>query len=186
MAAYWTVLLAELLGDKTVYTVASLAVRFRPGVVFGATIVAFAGKMLAAVLLGSVMVHFLANWTAALSAVALFISAALIWFRKPEPRRSETLAARGWSQAAIVSFASVFLTEWGDPGQIAAAALAAQSKIWVAVWFGGTLALTTKAAVALTVGLKLRNWMPDGVLRGLAAASCCVLGFLSLVGLTPQ
>ncbi|MDT5262077.1 MAG: Ca2+/H+ antiporter, family, partial [Acidobacteriota bacterium] len=77
-------------------------------------------------------------------------------------------------------FASLFLTEWGDPGQISAAALTAQTHLPHAVWLGGTLALTTKGALALTLGLKLRDRINEKVLRRVAAASCCILGLLAL------
>ncbi len=55
IAAYGTILLSELLGDKTVYTISSLAMRFRPLHVFFGFSVAFMIKMLAAVLLGQVI-----------------------------------------------------------------------------------------------------------------------------------
>ena len=41
LIAYWTVFIAELVGDKSIYTVSSLAIRFRPIIVLGALVVAF-------------------------------------------------------------------------------------------------------------------------------------------------
>jgi Ca2+/H+ antiporter, TMEM165/GDT1 family len=81
---------------------------------------------------------------------------------------------------ALISFAALFLTEWGDPGQIAAAALTAQSRLPIIVWLAGTLALVTKSGLAMTVGLKLRDRIPHQRLRTLAAASCCILGVIAL------
>jgi len=57
VTSYWTVLVAELIGDKSIYTVASLTLRFRARpVLFGMT-AAFGGKMLAAVLLGQLLMQ---------------------------------------------------------------------------------------------------------------------------------
>jgi putative Ca2+/H+ antiporter (TMEM165/GDT1 family) len=181
LASYWTILVAELLGDKSIYTVASLSLRFRVGLVFLGMSAAFAGKMLVAVMLGRVLVQAPAQWTAAASALIFFVAAAFTWFRGPEGGRARApAAASSWQRAALVAFASLFLTEWGDPGQITAAALTAQSDMPLAVWFGGTLALTTKGALALTLGLKLRDRVNERVLRVVATVSCCVLGMLAL------
>ena len=180
LASYWTVLVAEMIGDKSIYTVASLSLRFRVGLVFLGMLVAFGGKMLAAVLLGRALVQIPAHWTAALSALIFFIAAAFSWFRGTETVPSQPSAPATWRRATLVPFASLFLTEWGDPGQIAAAALTAQSNMPLAAWLGGTLALTTKGALALTLGLKLRDRINEKALRVVATASCCVLGILAL------
>jgi len=180
VAAYWTVFVVELIGDKTIYTVTSLAVRFRAGLVFGAMVIAFGGKMLAAVLLGTALVQLPLKWAALLSAAVFFSAALVIWFRKPEQLPAEGAGARTWSRATLVSFASLFFTEWGDPGQIATAALTAQFQAPLATWLGGTLAMTTKGAFALLLGVKLRDRIPDRMLRLLATVSCSVLGIIAL------
>src|SRR4051812_40870672 len=83
VVVYWTVLMAELVGDKSIYTVTSLSLRYRPPTVLGALVVAFSLKMLAAVLLGSVMVQLNSRWTDIISAAAFFLSAVLIWLEEP-------------------------------------------------------------------------------------------------------
>jgi putative Ca2+/H+ antiporter (TMEM165/GDT1 family) len=180
LASYWTVLVAELIGDKSIYTVASLSLRFRAGLVFLGMLVAFGGKMLVAVLLGRVLVQVPAHWAAALSASIFFLAAAFTWFRGSGDAPARPPAEASWRRAALVPFASLFLTEWGDPGQISAAALTAQSNMPLAAWLGGTLALTTKGALALTLGLRLRDRINERALRVVATASCCVLGVLAL------
>ncbi len=47
LVAYGLVFIAELVGDKSIYTVSSLTLRFRPFIVFGALVCAFAAKMFA-------------------------------------------------------------------------------------------------------------------------------------------
>src|SRR5712691_2506590 len=113
MVAFWTVLVAELVADKSIYSIASLSLRFRPGVVFTGITLAFAGKMLAAVLLAKVLVqlHF---WTDLLSAAAFFVSAFFVWLKEPEPIKREGPVSTGWWRAIVVCVASLSLAEWGD------------------------------------------------------------------------
>jgi putative Ca2+/H+ antiporter (TMEM165/GDT1 family) len=180
LTTYWTVLIVELVSDKSTYTVASLSLRFPMGLVLCGTAAAFGGKMLVAVLFGQVLVQVPARFAASLSALIFFLAALLIWFKKPAPVPERATASLVWTRATIVPFASLFLTEWGDPGQISAAALVAQFHLALPVWLGGTLALITKGALAMTLALKLRDRIPEAVLRGVATCSCCVLGFLAL------
>ena len=180
LAAYWTVLAAELIGDKSIYTITSLASRFRGGVVFAGMAAAFGAKMLVAVALGNTLAHFPARWIALLSAATFFVAALFIQFRSTEAIPAESRFSGYWSRASLISFAALFFTEWGDPGQIAAAALTAQCRQPLVIWLGGTLALVTKGGLALTVGRRLRDRIPQRKLRSLASASCCVLGLISL------
>ena len=180
LLAFWTVLIAELVGDKSIYTLTSLSLRFRPWLVYAAFAVASGAKMLAAVWLGRVFVQFHSHWTYVVSGVAFFISAILIWYDEPpKPVAGEELKRTRWPQGALVCFTSFFLTEWGDPGQISAAALVLNSHLVLATWIGATLAILFKGGVAMTVGLQLRNRLPRWTLRALASSSCCLLGILA-------
>jgi putative Ca2+/H+ antiporter (TMEM165/GDT1 family) len=58
LISYWTVLVAELIGDKSIYTVASLSLRFRARVMLSGMFLAFGGKMLVAVLAGQALVQY--------------------------------------------------------------------------------------------------------------------------------
>lgn len=178
LLAFWAVLVAELVGDKSLYALASLALRFRWFVVFAAFTAASAGKMMVAVLLGSTVMRFHSKWTYLISAVAFFVSAILIWVDEPPQEGRESSEQGGWLKGLVVCFSSFFLSEWGDPGQIAAAALVLKSHLPLATWGGATLALMTKGAVALTLGMQIRNRLPHRALRILASGSCCVLGLL--------
>jgi putative Ca2+/H+ antiporter (TMEM165/GDT1 family) len=179
LVAFWTVLVVELVGDKSLYSITSLSLRFRWAAVFAGITLAFALKMLAAVLLARLLVrlHF---WTDLLSAVAFFLSALFVWLNEPESPQKELPIKSGWWRAVIVCFASLFLTEWGDPSQIAVAALTAKSHMLLAPWLGGTLAMAAKGGLALVVGIKLRDRLPQRTLRALATASFTALGILAL------
>jgi putative Ca2+/H+ antiporter (TMEM165/GDT1 family) len=178
--AFWTVLIAELVGDKSIYTLSTLALRFRGGVVFASLVLAAAGKMAASVLFAGFIFRFHSHWIGILSAVAFFVSAILIWYEEPVPILTGILADSGWSRAALACFASLFFTEWCDPGQISAAALTLRAHSLLAVWLGGTLAMITKGGLAMTLGVKLRDRLPQRMLRPLASTSCCVLGIVTL------
>jgi putative Ca2+/H+ antiporter (TMEM165/GDT1 family) len=182
LLSYWTVLLAELVGDKSIYSITSLSLRYRAGVVFTGITVAFACKMLVAVLLVRLLVrlHF---WTDLASAIAFFVLAVFLWIQEPEPEKHVEPAAAGWWKGVVVCFAALFLTEWGDPSQVAVAALSVKSHSLVAPWLGGTLAMATKGGLAMTVGVKLRERVSQKVLRTVATASFVVLGLLALRGL---
>lgn len=177
--AFWTVLIAELVGDKSMYTLTSLTLRFRAGPVFLAFAAASGAKMLVAVLLGSAVIRFQSHWTYAVSGVAFFISAILIWTEKPKLVSADQPQPAGWTKGALACFASFFLTEWGDPGQISAAALVLKSHLMLGTWLGGTLAIMTKGAVAMTIGMQIRDRLPQRTLRLVASASCFVLGILA-------
>ena len=179
LVSFWTVLVVEMIGDKTIYTVASLSLRFRARVMFLGMFLAFGGKMFVAVLAGRALIKIPPHWTAVLSTLIFFTSAILIWLKKPKPAPDSGSRELKWSRAMLVPFAALFLNEWCDPGQISAVALTAQFHVPLAIWLGGTLAMMTKGGLAMTLGLKLRDRIPETGLRTLATASCCVLGFIS-------
>ena len=176
---YSAVLAGELIGDRSIFTVASLTLRFRPAATICGVLAAFMGKMSVAVLSGHLLARMPARWTSGLSAATLLVTALCVWISKEEERPRADLPVR-WRSAVPVAFSAIFFSEWGDPGQIAAAALAAGSNAPGLVWVGGTLALCTKGALAMTLGVSLRKHVPDRLARTIASSSCFVLGLLSL------
>ena len=181
LVAFWTVFLAELVGDRSLYALASLALRYRLAVLYGAFAAASAGKMAIAVLLGSTLMRFQSRWTDVISAAAFFISAILIWMGDRDERSESELQHAGSSGGALAWCGIFFLTEWADPGQIAAAALALKSHILWGTWVGATAAMLVKGGIALTLGLQLRDRLPQRALQLMASASCCILGVLATV-----
>jgi putative Ca2+/H+ antiporter (TMEM165/GDT1 family) len=153
-------------------------VRFRTATVLTAIAAAYSLKMAVAVMLGSFIVRLQSPIVAFVSAGAFFASALLVALRKPPSAEPEDRI--DWRRGALACFTSLFMTEWGDPGQIVAAASAARFHPAVIVWIAGTLAMITKATLALFVGLKLRDRLPQRFLRVAAAASLSVLGLVTL------
>jgi putative Ca2+/H+ antiporter (TMEM165/GDT1 family) len=178
--AYTTVFLAELIGDKTIYTIAALTLKFPRWPIFIGIALGFAGKMLAAVLFAKVLLKVPGHWPGILSAAGFFSCAVFIWLKEPKQPLRPAAEGRGWLYAASLSLSSLFFTEWCDAGQIASAALAARTQMLFLVWLGGTLALLTKGILAMTVGAKLSGVIPIRFIRAVAFVSYCVLGILSL------
>jgi len=177
--AYSTVLIAELLGDKTLYTLGALATRFRLAPIIAGAALAFALKMAAAVLLG----HFIASLPPSLvmkvSGLTFLCMAAGMLYRLLRPKvQTVTPAPVAFGAAFVTSFVALFVPEWGDPGQLAAALLVAQSAPAGVVWLAGTLAMTTKAALAGVLGAQLRRWVPQ---QAMLVASVVVFLTLSLL-----
>ena len=177
LASYTIVFGAEIVGDKTVYTLGSLAARYRFWPLFAGSSAAFMLKMLIAVLLGSIIANFPVSVVTAVSAATFFAMALVVWFKKPDDDVQKTTHRGG--RIALAAFASIFFSEWGDVGQIAAATLAAHYQLLLIVWMGAVLAMMTKAILALTFGAAIRNRLPTGFLRYATAGTCVILGLLS-------
>jgi putative Ca2+/H+ antiporter (TMEM165/GDT1 family) len=173
------VFLAELVGDKTLLTICTLATRSRPAPLLAGVSVAFMGKMLAAVLLGRFIARLPGALVAGLTAVTFFAIALVIWLKRPEGSQAPAREVRHWSQTALAGFAAIFFSEWGDLGQITAATLAARYHAGLIVWIAATLALITKAILAMTAGVGLQRWVPEKILRYGALSLCLTMGFLS-------
>ena len=177
LASYTIVFGAEIVGDKTVYTLGSLAARYRVLPLFAGSSGAFMIKMLVAVLLGGTIAKFPAIVVTAFSALTFFAMALVIWFKKPEDDEPKTAHRRG--KIALAAFASIFFSEWGDVGQVATATLAAQYQLLLIVWMGAVLAVMTKAFIALTFGAVMKSRLPTNFLRYATVGTCVVLGLLS-------
>ncbi len=183
--SYWTVLVSELIGDRSIYTVTSLAMRFRPRLVYCGISAAFMGKMLVAVWFGKVLGQLPAFWISAISAATFLTSAVCIWLHEEKPAPEVPGTPRPWTGAVSISFLAIFFSEWADLGQISAAALVMKFNAPGPVWLGGSLALCTKGALALALGVGVRDRVPRHLVRLLSAASCLVLAVVSLYGLLP-
>jgi putative Ca2+/H+ antiporter (TMEM165/GDT1 family) len=178
--AYVTILVVELIGDKSLYTIASLSLRFKALSILGGATLAVMLKMLAAVLLGGMISRIPPGWTEMLSGAGFAASAVLVILRNPNDGPQRLAANITTGRAASISFGSLFFTEWADAGQLSAAALAAKTGAAAAVWFGGTLALVSKCLLALAVGRRLRSIIPDRALQLTASGVLSALAALSL------
>jgi putative Ca2+/H+ antiporter (TMEM165/GDT1 family) len=165
-ATYAAVFLAEIAGDKLLYTTGVLSSRYRPLPIMVGVTIAFMAKMAVAVYVGDRIAHLPPLLVASVTALS-FIGVAYTVWRKPLKERTKKKVEHTAGTAALVSFAAIFFSEWGDVGQITAATMAAKAMAEPAataawpyiVWVGAVLAMVTKGALAASIGAGARKWI---------------------------
>jgi putative Ca2+/H+ antiporter (TMEM165/GDT1 family) len=183
LATYGAVFVAEIVGDKLLYTTGVLATRYRTLPIMFGMAVAFMAKMGVAVMVGKAIAQLPPLLVAGITALS-FIGVAIALWRKPV-EGSESKKDHRASKAAMVSFAAIFFSEWGDVGQITAATMAARFGFPLIVWIGAVSAMVTKGALAASIGAGVRQWIaeriPPKVVRYVGVTALLVLGVLSVV-----
>jgi Ca2+/H+ antiporter, TMEM165/GDT1 family len=180
---YGAVFVAEIVGDKLLYTTGVLSARYRTAPVLFGMAVAFMLKMGVAVAVGKAISELPPLFVAVLTSASFIGVAIALWFKPTETsdKRRDTPA----SKAAMVSFAAIFFSEWGDVGQVTAAAMAARFGAPVIVWIGAVAAMVTKGTLAASVGAGVRQWIaaniPPRVVRYAGVTLLLLLGVLSVV-----
>jgi len=184
LAVYGTVFVAEIVGDKLLYTTGVLATRYKTVPILCGMIGAFMCKMGVAVWVGEFISKLPPLVVAAVTAVN-FVGIALVLWRKPDQR---VVKATDYPapRAAMVAFAAIFFSEWGDVGQLTAAGMAAKFPTTpLIVWLGAVSAMATKGALAASIGASVRQWIQDHVpprtIRYAAVGLLLVLGMLSVI-----
>ena len=196
LATYTAVFVAEIVGDKLLYTSGVLATRFRWGAVIFGMSAAFMGKMAVAVAIGAAIGKLLPPWlVAALTAVS-FVGVALAMWRVPDvrvPKEKDERILRG----AFIAFATIFFSEWGDKGMItagiwsadfvsaAAARHLSRPSVIVVCWIAAVAAMVTKGGLAITLGASVRQWIVNFVsprtVKSLSVLAIVTLGILSVL-----
>jgi Ca2+/H+ antiporter, TMEM165/GDT1 family len=183
LTTFGAVFVAEIVGDKLLYTTGVLAARYRTMPIMLGMAVAFMAKMGVAVLVGEAVSKLPRPLVATITAIS-FLGVALALWRKSD-RPEEAKDKHRASKAAAVSFAAIFLSEWGDVGQVTAATLAAKYHRPFVVWLGAVGAMVTKGALAAFLGGGIRRWIRDRlapeVVRYVAVSLLLVLGVLSVL-----
>lgn len=76
----------------------------------------------------------------------------------------------------LTAFGTIFLAELGDKTQLAALTMTGSSgKPW-SVFVGAALALVVVTALGVAAGAFISRWVPENVLRRVAAAAFVVIG----------
>ncbi len=199
LTAYGAVFLAEIVGDKLLYTSGVLATRFRWGAVISGMTLAFMAKMAVAVAVGATIGKLLPPWIVAVLTAISFIGVAIAMWRQPDirtPKEKDTRILRG----AAIAFTTIFLSEWGDKGMTTAGVWAAASvsvapsrglthgQAAMIVWVAAVLAMVTKGGLAVTLGSSIRTWIATHIsprrVRHLAVLALIILGILSVLEVT--
>jgi putative Ca2+/H+ antiporter (TMEM165/GDT1 family) len=184
LATYTAVFVAEIVGDKLLYTTGVLAARYRTVPIMLGMALAFMLKMGVAVVVGKQISKLPPLLVASITMLS-FIGVAIALWRK-DVERSEGRRDSGAGKAMMMSFAAIFFSEWGDVGQITAANVAALNPAapWI-VWIGAVSAMVTKGILAATLGAGVRQWVldrvPPKIIRYVGVAALLVLGILSVV-----
>ena len=182
-ATFGAVFLAEIVGDKLLYTTGVLAARYRTAPIMIGMAAAFMAKMGVAVLIGEAISRLPRLLVAAITAASFLSIAFVLWKKSDRPRESKE--SHRAHKAAMVSFAAIFFSEWGDVGQITAATLAAKYHAALIVWFGAVAAMITKGSLAAFLGAGIRRWIHDRVspkiVRYVAVSLLLILGALSVI-----
>ncbi len=156
-ATFGAVFIAEIAGDKLLYTTGALATQYRARSIVCGMAAAFMAKMGAAVIFGRIVSQLPPMLVAGVTTVTLLSVACTLW------TMAETGSGlpRHHSQprAVMVSFASVFFSEWGDIGQITAASMAARYASPLVVWLGAVAAMVSKGVLTTSFGASVRGWM---------------------------
>src|SRR5579862_6094218 len=165
-ATYGAVFVAEIVGDKLLYTTGVLAARYRTLPIMLGMSLAFMLKMAVAVAVGEAISK-LPPWLVATVTALSFIGVAITVWRKDERRAAQKEVSA--PKAAMVSFAAIFFSEWGDVGQITAALMMATAlkehpslgvnTIRLFTWFGAVGAMVTKGILAASIGAGIRGWI---------------------------
>ena len=183
LTTFGAVFVAEIVGDKLLYTTGVLAARYRTAPIMLGMAVAFMAKMGVAVIVGDAIAKLPRPLVAGITALSFLGVAVALWRKSDRP--SESREKHRASMAAAVSFAAVFFSEWGDVGQITAATLAAKYHMPFVVWVGAVGAMVTKGVLAAFLGGGIRRWISDRiapqVVRYVAVSLLLVLGVLSVL-----
>jgi putative Ca2+/H+ antiporter (TMEM165/GDT1 family) len=187
LASYGTVFIAEIVGDKLLYTTGVLATRYRTAPILLGMATAFMAKMGVAVLVGQAISK-LPPWLVAVVTTVNFFAIAYALWRKPDTREvrdsKQDTESPAW-RAAIVAFAAIFFSEWGDVGQITTANLAARFGAPLLVWCGAVAAMVTKGVLAVSIGAGVRGWIQrkftPRTIRYAAVGLLLFLGVLSVI-----
>jgi putative Ca2+/H+ antiporter (TMEM165/GDT1 family) len=175
------VLTGEIIGDKSLYTIGTLASRYRITPIFWGSTIAFMIKMMSAVLFASLINH-LPEWATVLLNVVTFLGIGLIiWNKSRAVKENSPYPERTWLGVASTSFAGILLTEWGDIGQLTAANLALKYHYPLVIWLGAVTAMMTKGILIMFFGSSLKKILPPDFLRYLGTACCLLMAILSLI-----
>jgi putative Ca2+/H+ antiporter (TMEM165/GDT1 family) len=181
-ATFGAVFLAEIVGDKLLYTTGVLSARYRTAPILIGMATAFMAKMGVAVLVGEAISKLPRLLVAAITA-ASFVGVAIALWRKDDQYRHDRDQHKA-HKVAMISFAAIFLSEWGDVGQITAAAMAAKYHVALIVWLGAVAAMIAKGSLAAFLGAGIRRWIHDrvspNVVRYVGVSLLLLLGSLSV------
>lgn len=184
--AFALTFLAEL-PDKTMFASLILGTRYRPLWVWTGAAAAFTVHMVIAVTAGQLLALLPHRVVDGIVAGLFVAGAAYLWVHsfRPQHHDGAEAARMGAPRATFwrvagAAFTVIFLAEWGDITQLAAANLAARYNP-VLVFAGATLGLWAAAALAVNVGAKSLNVLPLALVSRITGTILLALGIYTAV-----
>lgn len=181
VSTFALIAVAELPG-KTTFASALLSARARPIPVFLGACCAFVIHSLIAVMAGSLINFLPARLVQTTVGILFLVLAILLWREKADTRTESRLqfGSGDWPKIMTTAFTVIFLAQWGDPTQIATAALAAKYRAPWTIMLSATLALWTVSGVAVAIGHFAKRKIDFGALQKIAAIVFASVGLLLL------
>ena len=174
------IFVAELPGKSTLASFL-LAARTRPLPVFLGACAAYIVHSAIAVAAGS-LVGLLPVRPVQVAVGMIFLILAVILWRHREQSTSEAIAEKiRFSKTLATAFTVVFIAQWGDPTQIATAALAAKyaAATWT-VFLSATLALWAVTGLAVIIGHHAKAKFHPAMLQKIASVIFAGVGLVLL------
>jgi putative Ca2+/H+ antiporter (TMEM165/GDT1 family) len=179
---YALIFVAELPG-KTTFASLLMASRARPWPVFVGAAAAFVVHTVIAVAAGS-LIGLLPARVVHVAVGLLFLAlAAMMWRENVEEAEEKGFSAQTrFASTAATAFGVIFFAQWGDPTQLATAALAAKHAAPGAVFVAAVAALWTVSGLAVAVGHYSKGRLDPRVLPKIAALIFAAVGAALLWG----
>ncbi len=176
------IFLAEL-PDKTAVAIVILASRHHPMTVFTGVCLAFVVQNIVAVVFGSVLSLLPPHVVHMGSGLLFLLFAFLMWFRRGEKEGKNKPQTQGdlW-KIFWTSFAVIFIAEWGDLTQLAAATLVAKTHQPLTIFISATLALWSTTALGVWIGHHAQKTISPPLIQKVAAIAFGIVGILLLSG----
>ena len=187
-AVFVITFLAEL-PDKSMFASLVLGTKYRPFYVWAGAAAAYAVHVAIDVTAGRVLANLLPHRVLAAVVAGLFVAGAVYLLassfrtghREVKGADRQDRQPLSSLRVAGISFAVVFLAEWGDITQVTTANLSARYGDPVPVFVGATLALWAVAALAVTVAARSLNVIPMAWVRRISAAILLGFGLYSAI-----
>jgi len=181
-STYALIFVAELPG-KTTFASMLMASRARPWPVFAGASAAFVVHTAIAVAAGSLIGLLPARVVHVAVGLLFMVLAVVMWREKVEETAEEGFSAQTrFASTAVTAFGVIFFAQWGDPTQLATAALAAKHAAPVAVFVAATAALWTVSGLAVAAGHYSKGRLNPRVLPKIAALVFAAAGAALLLG----
>lgn len=183
--SFGVIFVAEL-GDKSQLMALTFATRFKPlPVLVGITLATSVVHLVSVAVGYGLGASIPTGWISLVAAVAFVGFGAWTLRGDSLSDEEEDKAKRAGGSAVVAASVAFFLAELGDKTMLATITLATQYG-WFGVWLGSTLGMVVADALAIVVGRKLGQKLPERVVAVGAAVLFFVFGAWLFVEAVPQ